>query len=181
VIQLIKQLNGNSMGLAIKGDNEKEIEQYYFLLWNHEVTSAELNWHGPSFAYITSSPEAVLRGLTNICLNRLLQDENNSTAYFRALRIERRGIKALESSALWMQAAKMASDWLESLPSENFLQDYAEYVPDGYGYGKYEGLSSWSDKKEINEVEPVVCLSSAPRKGTVFVGDDGQTYPVQSY
>jgi hypothetical protein len=144
-MQLIKQLNGNTLGIAFRGQNKSEIEGQYFSLWNHEATSGELNWESETFAYITAEPEQFMRGLVNVCLARLLNDET-TTAQHKGQR-----------GGLWAKAVSMAREWFDSMPSENFLQSLGgQYVPDGHGYGRFEGISEPCLKDaETTDCEPI--------------------------
>lgn len=50
--------------IGIEGDNEIEIERWYYSFFNHKATSSDLNWYfNKKFAYFWSTPEKFRKAL----------------------------------------------------------------------------------------------------------------------
>ena len=58
-MRLVYQSLGTAAYVGIESKDENEIVEQYYSLWNHGATGGKLHWMSDTFAYISTSPEAL--------------------------------------------------------------------------------------------------------------------------
>lgn len=71
MVKLYKQKVGYQLLIAIEGDKNEVLGQYYSL-YNHEGTDEDLRWISDSLAYVTSSENRLKKYLVNSSLALIL-------------------------------------------------------------------------------------------------------------
>ena len=71
-MKLVYQPLGTVSLVGIESNDEQEIIQQYYSLWNHGATGGKLHWMSDNFAYITSSEEALEKYFFNSSFHLLL-------------------------------------------------------------------------------------------------------------
>ena len=71
-MKLVYQPLGTVSLVGIESNDQQEILEQYYSLWNHEATGGKLHWMSDNFAYITSSEEALEKYFLNSSLHLLL-------------------------------------------------------------------------------------------------------------
>lgn len=71
MVKLYKQKVGYQLLIAIEGDKNEVLEQYYSI-YNHEGTSEDLHWISDGVAYVRSSEEKLKQYLINSSLAIIL-------------------------------------------------------------------------------------------------------------
>ena len=58
-MRLVYQSLGTTAYVGIESKDQNEIVEQYYSLWNHGATGGKLHWMSDSFAYISTTPEAL--------------------------------------------------------------------------------------------------------------------------
>ena len=58
-MKLVYQSLGTASYVGIESKDENEIVEQYYSFWNHGPTGGKLHWMSDTFAYISTSPEAL--------------------------------------------------------------------------------------------------------------------------
>ena len=107
---------GTQLALYMMSDNETEIQERFYSLWNHGATSGKLHWinddlaNGDLKAYIWTQPEKLEKAVTNAMLFKLL---NEAEAHGEAGRVAIKGLKG----GLMPRARELAAEFMESIKS----------------------------------------------------------------
>ena len=71
-MKLVYQPLGTVSLVGIESNDEQEIIEQYYSLWNHGATGGKLHWMSDNFAYITSNEEALEKYFLNSSFHLLL-------------------------------------------------------------------------------------------------------------
>ena len=58
-MRLVYQSLGTTAYVGIESKDQNEIVEQYYSLWNHGATGGKLHWMSDTFAYISTTPEAL--------------------------------------------------------------------------------------------------------------------------
>tara|TARA_Y100000310_G_scaffold304749_1_gene344212 strand:- start:544 stop:1035 length:492 start_codon:yes stop_codon:yes gene_type:complete len=71
-MRFVYQPLGTVSLVGIESNNEQEIIEQYYSLWNHGATGGKLHWMCDTFAYVTSNEEALEKYFVNSSFHLLL-------------------------------------------------------------------------------------------------------------
>jgi len=71
-MKLVYQPLGTVSLVGMESNDQQEIIEQYYSLWNHEATGGKLHWMSDNFAYITSNEEALEKYFVNSSFHLLL-------------------------------------------------------------------------------------------------------------
>ena len=72
MVKMTYQNCGSNWIIFLEGDNQLEITQQYYSLWNWNATSGELDWMKENLAKIWTTKARLLRYFQNVFLNELI-------------------------------------------------------------------------------------------------------------
>jgi hypothetical protein len=121
------QPNGKYHALAFRG-TPQQIQDTYATFWQWAVTNGELNEGSDTFAFVWTTPENIVRGLTAIFQNRLLNHADKFPARFKG----RKG-------GVYPLAKAMALKLFKSIEQDTFLN--RDDVYRATKYGEYNDLT----------------------------------------
>lgn len=117
-VRYIKHPLGSQIAIGIVGKDKKEIEYYYYLLWNHGVTSGELFWNdnwvsesGEYLAFVWTTPYKLKIGIKSIIENRYCITSNK----------ELEDLSPSERRALKKKLLKEEKQFIESIEKTDIL------------------------------------------------------------
>jgi hypothetical protein len=118
MVNITYQNCGNNWVVFLDGDNQTEIEQKYYSLWNWQATSGRLDWLNDKGAKIWTSKERMFRYFKNICLNELIDSGE---------------FKGKKGGAL-SRAKEMATEKLNEMVKTNDVIKFGKYL-EAYSLG----------------------------------------------
>lgn len=111
-IKIYTQRYGSGVAIGMSGDKE-EIERYSNFFYNFKVTNSDPIWMSDSFAYILTTEDVLLKGMTQKALVSLLGTKFGKRNIYKGKRVSMIPMLAIE------KAKRQISNFIE----ETFLNE----------------------------------------------------------
>ena len=140
-MKLVYQPLGTVSLVGMESNDEQEIIQQYYSLWNHGATGGKLHWMSDNFAYITSNEKALesyfLNSSFHLLLNKYPEKYTEENVMPDARKLAARRLEELkENSEVFMSTNPIVYDYsLGRTEAREVCSNSQAFDEEGYKQG----------------------------------------------